>query len=211
MVAFDSAWGWFWANIGTIADLLIIAGAIVGVVLWFLERSHHPKIQITRLSKEYPSAQWGFGWQILNVGGETATGVDVNVEIAASYDTLGVYGSAKRFKLFDGIDVVPEKVRNDSPPSVVFIYNPPDEKFTLYQPLFHATVESLEVKRGSAFADFSTEAHTENEPHIPLAYTVEIILSGKNLTNADRRTHRYLVSVYKGVPNITDLESLRSV
>lgn len=187
----------------------------MGVVVWLLERSRHPEIEVAHLVKEFPATEklpanrWILRWQIFNRGGVTATGVDVDLEVQES----SIEGSpTKRFKMFSRIDILPEKVRNDSPPTIAIGYEPPSAKFILFQPLSHTSMDSLEVKRGSAFAEFQAELSAPSEPTIPLGYTVEITLSGENLTDADRRARRYLIyaghrrPADKAIPSITDLE-----
>ena len=195
----------------------IVAVVIAELALHYYFEGKRPDFEITHLNKKYPAYKenpdegWALGWQIFNRGKVTATGVDVNVDIhETSGYPLGM--PAKRFKMFSQVDILPEKTRNEPPPTVVISYFPSDQKFALYQPMFHTTMDSLELKHGVSFEVFPAEAGTPSEPHIPLGYMVELTLSGSNLEDGDRRTHRYLVSAGTAsttdpfIPHIQDLD-----
>jgi len=134
--------------------------------------------------------------EVSKFGSSTAFGVSVAIEFwSAAHHEVGI----TKFKMFENIDVLPEKVRNDPSPSIAMYYNYKKRVIGLSQPIQGREPDSLKLKENVKFESFDAS--------FGAGYVVSITLSGSNLRDEDRMTRRYNVGIMPiGQPDIMELK-----
>jgi len=189
-----------------ISTLVIIGGAIVGTAVWAIERGRHPSIELLRYSEERigiiekDKKDWGFGFQIINTGKVTASGVGVEMSVKMSNDPRS---GPVRYRMFENLDILPEKIRNDYAPMVTFLYHSSSNHFELFQLQDFRRPDNLRVDNKASFETFPTM-----QGGIPLGYMVSLSISGPNLTDADRKTRRYLILFAPDGPHLMETKEV---
>jgi len=193
--------------LGTVANIFVIIAPVGGLIYFLinrkLEQKRRPLIQTVKLFKEMPSEKedeerkdWMFGWRLINSGGTTAFGVGVVIDFwSSNHPEIGT----QRFKLFENMDILPEKVRNDPPPEIIMFYYSKEKVIGLSQRMQGMSTDSLKVERKLKFESFDAS--------FGVGYVVSITFSGSNLTDEDRMARRFSVGIRPdGMPDITDLK-----